>query len=250
MRSLWTGFRRPWLGAALCAVFLVLLTTCSDSGPISPDLSDIPDGLVFTIIAGDQQQWLAGYELPDPIVVQATDSKGKPVKEALVNFRVTGGGGSVFAGSAITNDKGIAQDYWAIGPEPGENWLEVRAVDPTTGEKHVYAEFMANGIPGADGLTVISELLSHMWMTSLVERLEPSSLDLAVEIYQNFYQITKAIEPGGVLGDADEGLTNLEAILGAPQPPKPVEFAFLDHVVRFCRDQFDDVMRLIPLPGE
>ena len=250
MRSSWAGFGRPWLGAALCTVFLILLTTCSDSGPAAPGGSDLPDGLVFTIIAGDQQQWPAGYELPFPIVVKATDSKGKPVKEQLVNFRVTGGGGSVFAGSAITDDKGIAQDYWAIGTEPGENSLEVRAVDPTTGEKHVYAEFWANGLPGADGLAVISELLGHMWVASLVERLEPSSWDVATALYLNLYQIVEAVEPGGVLADIDEGLTNIEELLAVPEEPNLVEYGFLDYVVKFCRVQFDDVMRLIPSPGE
>jgi len=250
MRSLWAGFRRPWLGAALCAVFLVLLTTCSDSGLTAPGDVGLPDGLSFTIVSGDQQQWFAGYELPSAIVVKATDSKGKPVKGHLVNFRVTGGGGSVFAGSAITDEKGVAQDYWALGTDPGENRLEVRAVDPTTGEKHVYAQLLADGLPGAEGLTVISELSNHLWVQALAKRVELSSSDVAEALSMNFHQIVKAIEPGGVLANIDEALTNLETLLATPESPNLVDYAFLNHVVRFCRGQFDDVMQLIPNTGE
>ena len=46
-----------------------------------------------------------------------------PVDNELVNFVVVGGGGSMFAGAALTNKKGIAKDFWTLGPEAGENIL-------------------------------------------------------------------------------------------------------------------------------
>jgi hypothetical protein len=72
----------------------------------------------------------------------ATDGKGHPVKGQLVNFVVVEGGGTVFAGSAITDNKGVAQDYWTLGCCESQA-LEVRAVDPTTGKKYTYARFTA-----------------------------------------------------------------------------------------------------------
>ncbi len=52
----------------------------------------------------------------------------------------------MFAGVRVTNKDGLAQDYWTLGPEAGENVVEVRAVDPTTGEKQVFAQFTATGV--------------------------------------------------------------------------------------------------------
>jgi hypothetical protein len=230
----------------LCATIFLFLTTCSDSDPTSPTDPTGTEGLSFTIVSGDQQFWLAGYELPAPIVIMATDYKGKPVKDQLVNFRVTGGGGSVFAGSAVTDDDGIAQDYWALGTQPGPNSLEVRAVDPTTGEKHVYAQLHAEGLPGAEDLQVIQELLNHMWIRALTERVELSSSDVATALGTDFDQIVRNLEPAGVLSEVDEAITDIEGLLATPEPPNLVDYAFLAHVIRFCRNRFDAVMELIP----
>ncbi|HEX5872676.1 MAG TPA: Ig-like domain-containing protein, partial [Longimicrobium sp.] len=61
------------------------------------------------IVSGNDQQATVGQELPQPLVVKVVDEQGRPVRNQLVNFRVTAGGGSVFAGSALTNRDGIAQ---------------------------------------------------------------------------------------------------------------------------------------------
>jgi uncharacterized protein YjdB len=99
------------------------------------------------IVSGDEQQGTIGTELPNPIVVQALNSKGKALKGQLVNFVVVEGGGSVYAGSSITDQHGVAQEYWTLGPELGSNRLEVRAVDPTTGQKQNFATLTAMGRP-------------------------------------------------------------------------------------------------------
>lgn len=72
---------------------------------------------------------MVGTELPNALQIMATDSKGKAVSDLTVNFRVTSGGGSVFAGAASTDNKGIAQDYWTLGTSAAEaQTVEVRAV--------------------------------------------------------------------------------------------------------------------------
>ncbi len=53
--------------------------------------------------------------MPNPLVVRATDAKGKDLKGRIVNFRVVEGGGQVFAGASITNRHGIAQERWTLG---------------------------------------------------------------------------------------------------------------------------------------
>jgi hypothetical protein len=90
-----------------------------------------------------------GTDLSVPLVVRA-EANGKPIAGQLVNFVVTQGGGSVFAGSAITSVKGLAQEYWTLGTVAGEpQALEVRAVDPTTGVKQTFGTFTATPTAGS-----------------------------------------------------------------------------------------------------
>jgi uncharacterized protein YjdB len=117
----------------------VILASCLADQNAGPDM-----GLSLRVVSGDAQRGFAGAELPDPLVVQVTDGRGRGVRDQLVNFVVTGGNGTVFAGSAITDRDGVAQEYWTLGTLAGAvNRVEVRAVDPTTGAKQVFAVFTA-----------------------------------------------------------------------------------------------------------
>jgi len=152
--------RKPitrWI--APLAVLALALTACEDGGPteVADDLS-----IEFKVVSGTAQEALAGAELGEPLVVKVERWRGwgrrkhkAPKAHHLVNFVVVEGGGSVFAGAAMTSWKGIAQDWWTLGPEPGLNVLEVRAVDPYTGDKKVYATFTAIGLcEPVDNVTV------------------------------------------------------------------------------------------------
>ena len=66
-----------------------------------------------------------------------------PVPDYLVNFVVVDGGGSVFAGAALTSHEGLAIDYWTLGPVLGEQHVEVRSVNSNTGQKEVWGTFVA-----------------------------------------------------------------------------------------------------------
>lgn len=106
------------------------------------------------VVSGDLQTGTVGQELAQPLVVQVVDDAGKPVRDQLVNFRVTRGGGSVFAGSAITNRDGIAQERWTLGTVADTQQVEARAVDPATGERLVFATFRALATPDAPAAIV------------------------------------------------------------------------------------------------
>lgn len=84
---------------------------------------------------------------------------------------MTGGGGSVWAGSALTDKRGHARDYWTLGPstDPGANTLEVRAVDPTTGEKRVFATFTATGLPAPVGSVSVTPSTSTIVVGGTVQ---------------------------------------------------------------------------------
>jgi hypothetical protein len=135
---------RPTSKLAVLAAAL-LLGSCTEAPTAVPTAGSV----LLNVVSGNTQKGDAGKELPNPIVVVATDEKGHVVKDQIVNFVVVAGGGSVFAGTSITDNKGKAQDYWTLGAE-GEQKVEVRAVDPTTGEKRTYATFTATLNPPPD----------------------------------------------------------------------------------------------------
>jgi Tol biopolymer transport system component len=101
-------------------------TQATDSGGIRVSVAAASTGFVQ-----------CGEEIP--VTATVTDGKGKVLTGFLVNFRVLDGGGSMFAGSALTDNKGQARDYWTIGSGANlGNTLEVRAVNATTGDKNTY----------------------------------------------------------------------------------------------------------------
>jgi alpha-tubulin suppressor-like RCC1 family protein len=127
-------------------LLLALLAACdspSSSAPGAPARMDI--------VAGDMQSGaVVGQELPNALVVRVLDDDGDPVAGQLVNFVVTAGAGTVFAGAALTNAQGEARERWTMGHAAGDTQrVEVRAVDAATGEARVFATFRAVAGPGA-----------------------------------------------------------------------------------------------------
>lgn len=112
-------------------------TAPSGLGPIS-----------LSVVSGNGQSGVVGIELPQPLVIKATDSRGVVQAGLTVNFRVTSGGGSMYAGTAATDNKGIAEDYWTLGTSTAQTQrVEVRAV-LSSGLKQVYGVFTASALPG------------------------------------------------------------------------------------------------------
>lgn len=110
----------------------------------------------LNLVSGNDQQGTVGQELAQPLVVEVLDDDGRPVRGQLVNFRVTRGGGSVFAGSAVTNRDGIARELWTLGTVADSQRVEARAVDPETGAALVFAVFRAVATPaGAASIAAV-----------------------------------------------------------------------------------------------
>lgn len=131
---------RRW--AVVTAV--AILTACQDQ-PAAPTLSKT---IHLTVVGGDGQSGRVGEELLLPLVVKVLGTNGKGIRGQLLNFRVTVGGGRLFAGAALTDANGQAQDYWTLGG-PGPQQVEVVAVDPTTGLKQNFGSFIATALAPA-----------------------------------------------------------------------------------------------------
>ncbi len=126
------------------ALLVAALLVASCDSPTGSD-ADVPARL--DVVSGARQRATVGTELPEPLVVRIVDRRGRPVANHVVNFRVTAGGGAVFAGTAITNADGEARERWTLGTAARDSqYVEARAVDPATGERLVFAVFSALGV--------------------------------------------------------------------------------------------------------
>jgi leishmanolysin len=77
--------------------------------------------------SGDAQTGLAGWALNFPPTVQVMDAAGNPAANVVVQFTVTGGGGSVTGATATTNGNGIASvGGWTV--QLGANSLSAAIV--------------------------------------------------------------------------------------------------------------------------
>ncbi len=123
-----------WSAAVACSLFAACAAP-TDSNQVTLPLS-------MSVVSGDGQHGPPGTELPDPLVVRVEDARGRPVAGQIVNFRVVSGGGSVFAGAAISNRSGLVQERWTLG-FGGPQQVEARAIDPATGDPLTFAAFTA-----------------------------------------------------------------------------------------------------------
>jgi hypothetical protein len=64
--------------------------------------------------SGDLQTGTVGQQLPSPLVVQVNDANAHPVRDVVVTFQVTDGGGAVSA-PGPTGSNGRTQVNWTIG---------------------------------------------------------------------------------------------------------------------------------------
>src|SRR5690606_17006240 len=109
-RMMWKSSR---LVGSLMVGGLVFVAGCDDA--TTTEAGELaPTGLQLDIVSGNEQRAAAGSELPNPVVIRVRDSAGRAVRNQIVNFRVTDGGGSVYGGATLTNESGIAQDRWRL----------------------------------------------------------------------------------------------------------------------------------------
>ena len=99
------------------------------------DVSLPPDGqpASIAVMEGNDQSGRVGEPLADPLVVQVTDSRGRPVEGATVVFEFSsaGPGASVVPEEKITNGDGLADTRLVLGTVIGRQTGQARVV---TGE--------------------------------------------------------------------------------------------------------------------
>ena len=199
--------RRVVLSAV--GVFALVVVSCGKDSPTTTNRPGVPAQL--TVVSGDAQSAIVGQELPNALVVQVLDSRGKAVQGQAVNFRVTAGGGSVFAGAAVTNEDGIAKERWTLGTVAGaEQTLEARAVDNDSGAPLIFATFHATALPGpAAALSIVSQPPATVRIGVL---LSPAPAARLVDSYGNFVRQSGVSVSVAVAGDGTQSLDGATAI--------------------------------------
>jgi hypothetical protein len=139
-----TPTRSQALTTGTVALYVIIASSCGKGMP--GILAKRPSDL--RIISGNGQIGLPGQELPDALVVRVTNSSGAPLAGQIINFKVVTGGGSVFAGVALSDADGQAKERWTLGATTGQQQLEARAVDSQTGLPIVFAIFQATATAG------------------------------------------------------------------------------------------------------
>lgn len=107
---------------------LVLVGLVAACGTTEPEQMEQPAAL--SAVSGNGQTADAGQDLPDPLVVQVTQS-GAGVSGQTVSWSVIGGGGAVSAASTTTDNAGMASVTWTMGPAAGGNTVEASAAGLT-----------------------------------------------------------------------------------------------------------------------
>lgn len=145
---------------ALSSIIL-LLTSCGGGGGDTGgggSTTGSTDRVLASVAVfdGNTQTATVGTELAEPLVALLLNQAGSPIAGYVVNFRVVTGGGSVFAGAAISDNNGIVRERWTLGTVAGLQKVEVRAVD-SSGAAVVFATFEATAVADApDSVSVAS----------------------------------------------------------------------------------------------
>lgn len=201
--------KRAPFAVAVCTV-AGLLASCSKELPTGPG-SSAPAALL--IQGGQDQTTTVGAELPVALTVKVVDANGRPVRGQPVNFRVVAGGGSVFAGVAITSDSGIARERWTLGTSTADSQrVEARAVDEA-GSAVVFGVFRATARP--DVPSSISKISGDS-QTVVVGA--PASDSLVVRIADRFNNpvpqvaVRWTVESGGGSLSTDSTVTSTDGV--------------------------------------
>lgn len=96
--------------ASVSGVTAVTFTATATAGPPA----------LFVKAGGDEQEGPVAAALPQPIRVRVADAYENPVSGIQVSWTVTAGGGSVGAGTTLTDGTGHASVSWMLGTTAGE----------------------------------------------------------------------------------------------------------------------------------
>jgi hypothetical protein len=110
---------------ALPALGLFALVTSCGGG--SSNVGPPPTPTAIVIASGNRQTGAAGSPLAQPVTAKVTSAAGAGIEGLTVTFAAAANGGSVSAGTAVTDADGTVSATWTLGTTAGANLDTVRA---------------------------------------------------------------------------------------------------------------------------
>jgi len=138
-------------GRMLLAVAGLLVAACGGgSGAADAELAQV------LVLGGSGQTGTVGEILAQPLMLRLTNSSGQPLPGVALTMTVAPGGGSLFAGTVISEADGVARNRWQLGTVAGEQEVQVRSLD-RNGQLRTWALVRATARAGApDRFQVVS----------------------------------------------------------------------------------------------
>jgi hypothetical protein len=131
--------RLLWVSPLLAVtVSILIMMQCSSTQEPEP-----PTGI--EMVSGNDQYYIHGTTLAEPLVVRATTKSGSPAESALIRFQVTGGNAVLSASLVRTNADGLASVLLTLSPENGIN--TVRASLEINTDKYVVFTATSSDFP-------------------------------------------------------------------------------------------------------
>ena len=108
---------KGWIGRAGVLLTGIAIVGCEDLLQ-EPD-TGINQRLTLIVVSGNHQVGAPGEILPEPLRVQVDDLSGGPVEKLMVEWNAIDGSGRVEPRYSFTDEEGVAEATWILGPEAG-----------------------------------------------------------------------------------------------------------------------------------
>ena len=108
---------KGWIGRAGVLLTGIAILGCEDLLQ-EPD-TGIAQRLTLIVVSGNQQTGAPGQPLPQPLRVRLDDLMGGPSERLVVEWNAIEGSGRVEPRYSFTDEEGVAEATWILGPEAG-----------------------------------------------------------------------------------------------------------------------------------
>ena len=106
----------------LATVGLIAGAGCGDLLQ-EPDTGTLPVRVELVEVSGDAQVGAPGAALAQPLRVRVLD-KGEPASRLWVEWSVLAGGGEVAPRNSFSDESGVAEARWTLGPSGGTQQVQ------------------------------------------------------------------------------------------------------------------------------
>jgi hypothetical protein len=162
----------------MCALLVSAGLSCREATAPPPVAASLE------VASGGDQTGTVGAPLSSALAVRVRDADGQPIEGQLVTFVVTAGGGSMAAGSGLTNANGVVEDRWTLGRSTGDaQTVEARVAPATEGAQLLVQTFHAT--PRADAPDTARVVSGDGQRVLLVTPLPDSLLARVVDRFGN-----------------------------------------------------------------